>query len=377
MKEGRKLSPYREYFLNFSSFSQYRNAIFGVAALWIVLFHGVSLTNIDNQIDEKYFLISQTLHMGNVAVDMFIVLSGMGLYYSFSKKPRLGDFYVKRLVRVYVPYLLMTLPYILYYFLNKEIAVEKQIDLPLMIKAILTVNFWTGESSPIDFWYVSLILVLYLLYPLIFLFLFRPVKGKMSQGKAEFIRFLILTLFTIGVAVLIAYCFKDAYAILSRALSRITAFVIGCYIGKLVKEKKKFSIIFLILSVAIFVGAYYMYVGETAILKGIWARYYGSLTGIALVFIFSQLFIPLSYFKLDKILGFFGKFSLEIYIMSIIGRKIYYISGYYMTDHAVRWYLIYMAGAILAAYLVSLIEIPISKLLLRYQTKRYQPQRLH
>lgn len=359
MQSERRLSPPQDHWLSFSSFSSYRNAIYGVAALWIVMFHGMGLSYI--QMPESLWLLDKTFRMGNVAVDIFIFLSGVGLYFSFSKGPKLGDFYKKRFVRVYIPYLLMTLPYIIY------CLVDGQIDVPLMIKAILTINFWTNETTPIDFWYISLVLVLYLLYPLIYKFMFRPVKkGKLSQGKREFIRMLMLVLVTLAVSLILFYFVKDVYVVIDRALSRIAAFIVGCYFGKLVKEKKRFNIVFLILSVAVFIGAYPLYVGAESLLHGVWARYYGSLTGIALVFILSQLFILLSYIKIDKILAFFGAFSLEIYIMSILGRKLFYNSEYYVEGgHNFRNYMIWMVVSIVAAYAVYWIEKPITKLLLR------------
>lgn len=49
-----------EYKLNFGSFSYYRNAIYGFAALWIVVFHGVLLSNINDEFDPA-MLFYQTL----------------------------------------------------------------------------------------------------------------------------------------------------------------------------------------------------------------------------------------------------------------------------------------------------------------------------
>lgn len=362
MNEERKPSPFRENFLNLGSISQYRNALYGVAILWIVMFHGVALENLE--IGENFFFFDQTFRMGNVAVDMFMLLSGICLYFSYSKGPKLGDFYLKRVVRVYIPYLLMTLPYIIYCF------VDGQIDLPLMIKAIFTVNFWTGESTPIDFWYISLLLVLYLLYPLFFLILFRPATGKLSQGAGELIRMLIMVAVSFALSMVIFFCMSSVYVVLARALSRITVFLFGCYLGKAVKEKRRFHWIFLVLSLLILIGAYPLYVGENSILRGIWGRYYGSLTGVAVVLLLSQLFILLSYIKLDKVFGFFGSFSLEIYVMTILGRKIFYNTPLYQEgEHVLRWYLIFMAVSILAAYAVFWIEKPIAKLILGSKKK--------
>lgn len=357
-KEG-NLNTLSENKFNFGSFSYFRNAIYGFAALWIVIFHGVLLANIKAEFDPSIYLIRDSIDMGNIGVDVFVFLSGICLFFSYSKKPKLGQFYYKRFVRVYIPYLIMTLPYIIYFFVIGEI------DLPLMIKTILTVNTWTGEIDPIDFWYVSAILVFYLLYPLIFRFIFREnPKGKMPQEKAEFVRMLILVGISFAVSLIVYYCFIDAYNnVLSRMLSRFTVFIVGTYVGKLVKEKKSFHEAFLIASVIILAGAYPLYEGN--ILVGVWSRYYGSLTGIALVFLLSQFFVLVSEFKIDRFFAFFGPFSFEIYILSIIARKFYYGTPWYTDGYAFLHYLIVMVFTVFVAWLVSKLEKPIFRVMLK------------
>ena len=347
-----------EYKLNFGSFSYFRNAIYGFAALWIVIFHGEILANIRAEFDPSIRLITDTIDMGNIGVDVFVFLSGIGLYFSYSKKPKLGTFYYKRFVRVYIPYLIMTLPYIIYFYVVGEM------DLSLMIRTILTLNTWTGEIDPVDFWYVSAILVFYLLYPLIFRLVFREKKaGKLSQEKAEFWRMITLVLMMLAVSVIFYYTSADIYNMYSRMLSRFATFIVGAYAGKLVKEKKPFHEGFLIASIVILAGAYPLY--ECDILPGVWARFYGSLTGIALVFLLSQFFLLVSEWKIDRFFAFFGTFSLEIYVLSIIARRIYYYTPWYTDGYAFLHYMIVMVFTIFVAWLVSKIEQPIFKLLLK------------
>ena len=362
MRHNFTSNPLSEYKLNFGSFSYFRNAIYGFVALWIVIFHGEILANIRAEFDPSIWLIRDTIDMGNIGVDIFVFLSGVGLYFSYSKKPKLGSFYYKRFVRVYIPYLIMTLPYIIYYYAMGEM------DLSLMIRTILTLNTWTGELDPVDFWYVSAILVFYLLYPLIFRFIFRE-KGtsKMPRERAEFWRMIILVLIMFAVSVTIYYTLPDIYNMYSRMLSRFTAFIVGAYVGKLVKEKRPFHEGFVIASIVILAGAYPLY--EYDILPGVWSRFYGSLTGIALVLLLSQFFILVSKWKIDRFFAFFGVFSLEIYVLSIIARKIYYYTPWYTDGYAFLHYVIVMVFTIFVAWLVSKIEHPIFKLLLKPKKK--------
>ena len=75
--------------LNFSSLSKYRNAIYGLCAIWIVFFHGSETFHI-NDCEGIRMTLGLILRTGNCAVDVFMLLSGIGLYFSLSKKPKLS-----------------------------------------------------------------------------------------------------------------------------------------------------------------------------------------------------------------------------------------------------------------------------------------------
>ena len=91
--------------MSWKSLSKFRSEIMGLACLWVMLHHNVF--DWPNALEplERFALY------GNLGVDIFLLLSGVGLYYAWSKKPKLGDFYARRFVRVLVPYLIFALPY--------------------------------------------------------------------------------------------------------------------------------------------------------------------------------------------------------------------------------------------------------------------------
>jgi len=339
--------------LNFSSFSLYRNAIYGVAAIWIVLFHGIILPKLE--IDPSLSFFAETCQLGNVSVDIFLLLSGIGLYFAYSKKPKLGSFYYKRVVRVYLPYLLIAMPFFVYvcFFLQNN-------NIGLFFQALFTVNYWTGQRGPIEFWYVSAILVFYLIYPLIYKFIFY-------KDKNALLRTAILVTLSIALCFILFFTAPKVFSFFDKVLPRFTVFIIGCYMGRPVKQKKKFSVLVLIASVIVVAAAYPLYARGG--LSGIWRRYYGSLTGIALTFMLAQMFVVLSKIKLDKFFAFFGAFSLEIYIATIGARTMFYISPFYGGNIFVR-YLQISIVAMLAAYLISLLEKPLIKLLMKPVQKK-------
>ena len=338
--------------LCYSSLSTYRNAIYGAAALWIVLFHGMALGKVHFGGSMK--LVGYVLSMGNISVDIFILLSGIGLYYSLSKKPKLGSFYLRRLLRIYLPYLLLAVPYIVYRSLIAEF------NFPQFIKAALAINYWTYDDEPIVFWYVPSIIAFYLLSPLLYRIIHYKERGALLRTAA-------LALVTIAIAFAVYRLSPFWWGNFDKILPRLTVFIIGLYMGKLVKEKRRFPPLFLIVCMCVIGLAVPLYGSST--LHGIYYRYYGSLTGIALTFVMAQSFVTLSKIKLDKLFAFFGGFSLEIYIATSVGRKMYAASPYY-TGHVYRNYLLFMIPFIVAAYLASLVQKLIFKKLTPGQQKK-------
>ena len=90
------------------------------------------------------------------AVPLFFLLSGLGLGLG-QKKFRLPDFWLGRLRRVGLPYLLWTL----FYFLRNQGGMAAFRDLAALGRALL----WGSADSHL--WFMAVLLQLYLLYPLL------------------------------------------------------------------------------------------------------------------------------------------------------------------------------------------------------------------
>ena len=67
--------------------SKYRGELMGAAMLFIILFH-VSLPRND--------LFFGLRRMGNIGVDIFLFLSGVGLWYAWMKNASLKHFFLRR-----------------------------------------------------------------------------------------------------------------------------------------------------------------------------------------------------------------------------------------------------------------------------------------
>ena len=83
--------------IEWASLSRYRGVLMGIAIIMIVLFH-VALPR-----SSAFFGLKR---MGNMGVDIFFFLSGIGLWFAWTKRPELLHFYRRRLLRILPAWLL-------------------------------------------------------------------------------------------------------------------------------------------------------------------------------------------------------------------------------------------------------------------------------
>ncbi len=84
--------------------SKYRKELFGISAIAIVLFHIGTYTNLLPSTWLVGKIVLLIFEVGNSGVDIFVLLSAIGLTYSL-KKNTLSVFYLNRIKRTFVPYL--------------------------------------------------------------------------------------------------------------------------------------------------------------------------------------------------------------------------------------------------------------------------------
>ncbi|MCR5484907.1 MAG: hypothetical protein K6F09_04875 [Clostridiales bacterium] len=77
---------------DFSWISECRGALMGFAALWVVLFHSPELSFAFLRFKPLFVGLDLIKGRGNAGVDIFLLLSGLGLYYSLEKTEALRNF---------------------------------------------------------------------------------------------------------------------------------------------------------------------------------------------------------------------------------------------------------------------------------------------
>lgn len=147
-----------DFKLEIQMLSTYRNLLMGLAAIGVFVMHfivqGVLAFPSPLKKIETVLLL-----WGSSGVDVFCLLSGFGLFYSLEKNPKLSQYYKKRVIRVYIPFLLITIPGYLFFL---KISIKK-----CLIKWT-TLYLWVSGND--GTWFVSFIIVMYLLSPIIYKF---------------------------------------------------------------------------------------------------------------------------------------------------------------------------------------------------------------
>ena len=190
--------------------SRYRGELMGIAIVFIILFH-IPLDRSD-----MFFGLRRC---GNIGVDMFLFLSGIGLWYSWTKQPSFKSFYKRRLLRIFPTWLVISS---LYYLQHFDFATGDYVDLILDI----TINwgFWLHDEG--TFWYVPAIMMLYL---------WAPLYMKLIQQHPVY-RWLPVLMICWCCVVQWVIPIHQAVGHIEIFWSRVPIFFIGINIGELVRK---------------------------------------------------------------------------------------------------------------------------------------------
>lgn len=293
------------------SLGLYRKEIMGVAMIWVMIFHCYtkSLSKLNLRI-----LYTICKH-GNLGVDIFLILSGFGLYYSLSKDNHIFSFYKRRVVRIIIPWLVISCPY---WIIKTFIADKESLGVFLL--------HWTGLSFWLDgittVWYIAFIIFLYALYPLIF---------KLQKKNGYILAILVGGSIAFNV-ILLMLC-PQYYDKIEIAISRIPVFLLGSYIGDSVYNSKQLirnKLVFLYLLMLVFLyfypvisdrlGAGTISTAELILIK----RLRGQIVAIFIIVLSCACFSVVPKTKL-KVFSFVGALTLEeymfhVFLLNIFGR---------------------------------------------------------
>lgn len=282
------------------------------------------------------------IRYGSVGVDLFLFLSGMGLYFAMCKRPTLPRFYLNRLKRILIPYVIICGAY----WVFRDIALRN--DLPRFWEDFSLLSSYT--KGVVTFWYIAAILPLYLLAPL-FLRLFRT----------RFRTPILIAIFflSIGLSLYLGLYLEEIYWNLEKGLNRIFIFVLGCYFGAIIHEKRPMSgwwVVFAIFALSSRgLVAYLASLCSSAAVTRLIVRQWFAAGGFALAILLSTLLALLCSRQFERFLGFFGALSLELYLSHLAVRNSVKILCPSLKEWGLGTSLLVYLGILLTACLISLL----------------------
>lgn len=318
--------------INFSSLSKFRSELMGIATLMIIICHanpyGVSMPA----------FLSSICSYGNFGVDIFLLVSGIGLSFSLSKvdlsnRHDISRWYCKRYLRILVPYIVISLAILP---LKNYLANG---DWFMMLYNLSTLSFWTHHQSA---WYVALLIPLYLLSPLFYKLSNALIIKQIAVGGV------ILAILSQSLSMLHTSNDNEIWTNITFCLCRTTSFFMGMALTPLVKSEKKINVLYVLLC---FLPAYFLCHKIAS------HETFQVLQTIPIVAILVWLLEKVSkdnYFK--KIIAWFGMISLESYLFNV------YLNAFTKQIGINSYLLVIISGIILSAIFHYLSEKLINKI---------------
>lgn len=326
---------------NLQEISQYRTQLMGISALMIIICHSLLAPGILVENPLFRWVIIQ----GNRGVDIFLLVSGIGLYYSLcSHNGSLSKWYSKRYKRILVPYLVTLLPYFFY----AVISGRSNITESLMF--ITSVSYYTDH---VGYWFVDMLFVLYLITPFYYK-IFTKCKYKISLTAIICIACLLINRIEPNITnQLCDSVLKNVFIMIGK----LPPFFIGMLLAPDIKNARMIKVWYLILVPILGVILIKLLMPEQS--------YWEFLEIFPMIMFFIYLF------KLNmvgKIMSFFGKISLESYMANGVMIGPLYLFPATLLPANINygnyfWYsLVFILGTILAVIIHYISKIIINKL---------------
>lgn len=326
----------------------FRNELYGIAAIWIILFHVALYTNplritvLDGEngvgqqvVNQVFNIIRWFFRRGNMGVDLFLFFSSIGLYQSYHNNS-LGRFYVRRFNRVVIPYLLLA---VFYFAWHDLIRFDNGFGQYLL--NVSTVELWISGKFPL--WYASFIVIMYAFYP----FLYK------WDEKSKHISTILIIVTWVAFTAYMWYNHCPLYENCERAVSRFPIFLLGIIAAPYVFKGEGFPIkrwLFVLSCIVVLVG--FAFVAKYQVPAFI-RRYVLGSVGIGIIVIWTTIRNRGRLKHIAKPLMFVGAMTFETYLIHVIIKEIIDINEWWSFCPTWLWYLIVLALTIPSAWCLT------------------------
>ena len=296
----------KRFKLRYADLSTYRAELMGISIIGILLCH-MSECRILHDLPIPVY--AKLLGKLTAFVDVFMLISGLGLYYSYSRRSEPVFFYRKRVSRLLPVYLLIAAPY----WIWRDMIADGQ-GLARVLYDLCFVS--CVRDGLMRFWFVFAIFVFYLLFPAIYRFIFT--------GKREGLRAALAVLLSVAGSRLISWAAPGIYGHMQIMIDRVPAFILGAWAGRQAKRDEEIKPWMLILVAALCLATQAMSVVDrlSAVFAPI-SYYSATCLGIALMLaaIFALKLIRVG--AVSKALRRLGGVTLEVYLFHSLLKNVF------------------------------------------------------
>ena len=223
--------------------STYRTELMGIATFLILLAHAAG-RNVAFP-----FPLNKLIGLGTCGVDIFFFLSGFGLFYSLKSKSFTGlkEWYKKRYIRIYLPFLIISLVDII------PVIIDNSFSLFDYLYRSSLLSYWTRRNAP---WFIATLVPLYATTPFL-------VKALFFRGK-HILWFLILVFLIVG------YSFIQPKGgtflqTVNSVLPHVIPFIAGILVGYMSKKNQSIPL-YVFVFITIIFWSLYLLNGENGFL---------------------------------------------------------------------------------------------------------------
>lgn len=275
---------------NLKEISTHRTELMGLSAIAILVCHApvnkVAMPSI----------LATFIAMGGYGVDIFLFLSGMGLWYSLNKidnqHGKVIQWYSRRYKRLLVPYLIIS---VIYYTLFCVMQDKSLLNLPYYV---LTISFWTEHQGQ---WFVDALIPIYALAPLLYRTLHRTSNHWSVALAACLLCFIMSALPNNNPEPL-----KSVWGNIQYVVCRIPGFIMGMWLAPNIMNGKelKYPLVNVGISTALYVIFKLIHIEGACF----------TIAPLVMIFIFIIRFAGKT---VIRIINFMGAISLESYLLNV------------------------------------------------------------
>lgn len=279
--------------MKYSLLSKFRSELMGIAMIAVMLFHAWDL-------DLRFTTLNELRALGFGGVDIFVLLSGIGLSMSLSKREQeYGEFIGRRAWRILPAYYTVMLPYTLFLYLAGRAWPST------FIWNTTLLNYWVHCEGGFN-WYVSGIMLLYLVTPPVFRFL-----------RSHRRRALILLTVTAASFFVTQLLMRDTWWNHLDVFFRIPIYTAGLVIGLWIWEDRKITAVDgIVLSAMLILGIVYS-LRRTSMGDYAPGAYIFAFLTVPMCLVLAWLMDQLPIRPIHAALRFVGENSLEIYLLNV------------------------------------------------------------